>query len=105
MKDVVVKYCGHTVGSGIISINDKKVYFTNYYKLLSEFYNELLSSNLSPFELLKEWIESLRKDEIIEIKNICENKLNKDKPIESKNFSDKWDGYTIKTKRPSENGR
>ena len=95
MKDVIIKDCGHTVGAGIVTINNKKIYFTNYYKILSEVYNEILDSHFSSFELLKKWIRTLSKDKLSEIIDICEDRLNQNKPLESKNIGDKWDGYTV----------
>ena len=96
MKDVTIKDFGNTVGAGFCSINDKKVYFTNYYKIISEVYNELTDSEISFYELLKKYIVSCNsEDKLLEIINICENKLNENKPSKSKNIGDKWDGYTI----------
>lgn len=97
MNDVVIKSGGHTIGAGIAHVNERKVYYTNYYKLLSEVYNEMTDSDVSFFDLISKYIESCQIDRIDEILDCCNkriNYMNSLKPPKSDELGAKWDGYT-----------
>lgn len=90
MKDVIIKDCGHTVGAGIVTINNKKIYFTSYYKVLSEVYNEMTDSNMSFNDLLNKFIGTCNSDDRLhEIITLCENKLKQKELPKSKDAGDK----------------